>query len=544
MHVQLQQLQVFSAKMSRNQIEAPPTTTPAPTAAPPSNEPMDSETQTNANATGGKMPGSAASNGEMEMTLPPTIFHPTPHRIRFRTVNHFSIPVTTNLEPTVFESSTSFFRRPLFFAIPWKSSGMYINNMQMAHLWTKTMKWRPTAGSFKLGNFATHTGNIAGTGAAHIAMNYNGVMYESFMGSARDFGPCFLGKVTTTNSGRVATHFEVSADFSNTDRSIAVKQYPYEAFQVAQNGGKYIKLQNSGATRVNHHMVKFPSWNERTTLQMHAPAHTAYSFSFPEGNWFSKSEKDTPAVVENVPQFSSSQQNGFNGIVSNVNRGKHRMATGFTTVPSNQRKSHPRFQEGTTLTSNPCSYGHVTLVDQVFNPTVMGQTIQNNTGYYNSQHTVPTNCDLFCFRVVPPATLGGDPNIMVQFTIEADLEVEYYDMMCESMEKNVYVNYNADANVTENTTDTNFQMEVTGDVSNDALNYDAIVDRTIYQTFAARDLKTNALGQQFGAKSHSINNNNPFRHGAMEQTTAGAYNQFGAHQIFGEEFQYQILPGP
>lgn len=407
---------------------------------------------------GGVMPGSASSNGTLVQSIPPAITG-THGRSRhtYRTVNHFCIPVTTNTQPQFIMINQTPCLNTQMIVIPWKSAMMYMTYYELCDLMTKCSKWRPLSAKIKLGNFTTHTGNLSATGSTHIAMNYNGVMYESIMGNMEDLGPYYF----TQGNSTPLDHGKVAQAFSAPQRSIAVAPYNFYYNQGALIDQFSVRIgvlpSNNVNVQTNRNgtdLIKFPKINERVTLQLNNPKHTELNVKLDE-DWISEYQSIhyARACGNNGNNLDGTNIDGSNAV--NQFGGQNNFQIG---PYYKQGQSLHRRMGGTRYSQygvNICSKPNVQVIGRT-------RTFQHNTNQgagilqdligqmdVSKKEKTP---DVWAFRVVPPPTIDGtDPNIMIQFTIEAELEVEYEDLMGDAHEK--YVFYGkpiSDANTAQN----------------------------------------------------------------------------------------------
>lgn len=389
---------------------------------------------------GGVMPGSASSNGTLVQGIPPSITgtHGLQKHV-YRTVNHFCIPVTTNALPSLRLINGTPILSTQMVVIPWKSSMMYMTYQELFDLSTKCSKWRPLNVKVKLGNFTTHTGNLSASGSTHIAMNYNGVMYESVMDSMKNLGPYVFTEGATSNTQ--LGHKHVADYFSTPQRSIAVSTYGFYYNQIGQTDEftttlKAVPASSTSMTisQVGTDVIKFPKINERVHLQLHNPKHSELHVKLNE-DWitdFQSMHTVRPCATAIIAGSNPIQQLGGQ---TNLQLGPYYQ--NGTTIRT-QYATNDQYNFGVNICSKPNV--HILPREQTV------PHVNNTTAVLSSQipwtlhPATPTDTpDIWAFRVVPPPTIDGtDPNIMVQFTIEAELEVEYVDRMSEAHERYVY----------------------------------------------------------------------------------------------------------
>lgn len=374
--------------------------------------------------------GNAASNADLMKSIPPAITGVQSSRRKiYRTVNHFCVPVTTDPSAELIAGAGSFpFLNSRFLGVPWKSSNMYMSRQELYDLQTRCSKWKPLRCAVEFSNFSTHTGNLTGTGtgAAKIQMNYSGVMYESIQGTPDDLGPAIIN---FANDAIAATHKQTSDAFSRIGRPINVSSYEFGLLQSPLQDGIYTNIATP-TTPTKYDQIKYVSWNERSHLQMQNPYHTKLQVELKE-DWISPYQMQQPYDRGAATGFPPNGINGIGTVASdgmpNYFRGQYAFNKSAVT-------------QGFNICTKPLNSFMSTNRDGAIVP--VGTTTADLTAYTRNglqPAALYKTPEIWGWRVVPPPTIdGGDPNIMVQFTVEAELEVEYCDMMDEGAEKYYY----------------------------------------------------------------------------------------------------------
>lgn len=213
-----------------NQVGGPVSSGPLPLESPPMKrariEEADSAESIDSDATvpmvNGQPDGNTPGTGHVIPIAPERIYPTSPIRTKkYRKVNRFIVNV--NEHPTRFVPENGF--SPYLnacHAVPWRASAMYMNEAEYKFLQYQSTKYRYKSCSVKFSNFATHSGNLAGSTDPHISINYGGIMAYAGMVNSEDFGPYYF----TNKDGNPVNQELIYMQFASPRRSRDYNAYP------------------------------------------------------------------------------------------------------------------------------------------------------------------------------------------------------------------------------------------------------------------------------------------------------------------------------
>lgn len=432
---------------------------PAPTQAAteaPTNAPSEAApTSASANMAQGGDNATPGANA-LSATLPSALYTGTTlRRKKYRTVNHFTIPITdlTNSE-VIKVGDCCFGIENGWIGFPWKSSAFYMNEEEAAMLNRMTLGYRFIGAGFKISNFTTHTGNMAGTGTPQVNMNYGGVGFLTCVGSSTKLGKYFIsakdGMSVGEDPSKPVNHDSVHREMSEVGRQRDYTEYKFRITQVLENvhtGGLSIMKNTEdklSAVKPEYFdagvsALEVTNLADHSVFTLDAPAVTQFTAIPTQKHWYSGRLTRDKVTHMYLPKDSAAgSYNAFYNMY-----GHHFVSSEFTqqqiftnhmsTTPGNTQQYH--FLEGLFTGTRYGASDFVNIMPQQTTPLMKFMSTQiaatNKTNPNHIGNASPYHCDdFFAFRpMVPPKPDGTSPQINICFTVESECEVEYVDIM-------------------------------------------------------------------------------------------------------------------
>ena len=427
--------QVMSPKRSRGEEVAPPQSDPAGIVAP-------------QEAGYGGLPGSG--NQILASLLPSVSSHgPTTSKKTFRLRNNFCIPITTKRDwPQKLIPLNGGGKGVIteWVGIPWKSQAMYMDVESATLLENTTLGHRFTRASFRLTNFTTHTGNMSGGGAPTINQTYGGIGFHSVVGSSRTLGKYFICNKAKPEAP--LQHEEVHDYMASAHRDPHYKDFPYRLTQVAHNY-YYTKDKHTG--------VAVRRLEDYANYSLSAPSNIEFHAFPKQKHWYSGriaraeqaatyqvgvGDRLKDKFINTLPVDKTSANEIYNG---------NAQCWGIhpATYLDHEKKIMAPFKNIMPQNAAPISF-YSANDNSAINSVTQDPDKFNGVGNIMGNASPHTENDLFAFKIeVPPTLNDADPNVMVSFTMETELEVEYIDAL--NVADNRMLEY-----VTDNGTDFDF----------------------------------------------------------------------------------------
>lgn len=450
-----EETQIMPPKRSRGEdATAAPQSDPAGLVAPPE-------------AGYGGIPG---SGNQILASLLPSISTngPTTSKRTFRVRNNFCIPITTKRDwPQKLIDLNGGGKGVVteWVGIPWKSQAMYMDVESACLLDNTTLGHRFTRASFRLTNFTTHTGNMSGGGAPTINQTYGGIGFHSIVGSSRTLGKYFICDKAKPEA--VLQHEDVHDFMSAKHRDPHYKEFPYRLTQVAHNYYYDPNKLNSYSGVAVRRLEDYANYS------LSAPSNIEFHAFPKQKHWYSgriaRAEQTATyqdavddrlkdKFINTLPLDKVSANAIFNG---------NAQVWGIhpPTYLDHDKKNTAPFKN--ILPQNAAPISFYSAND---NSAIADVDTTNGVGNIMGNASPHIENDLFAFKIeVPPTLNDADPNVMVSFTMETELEVEYID----ALNANTYSN-----------------LEY---VTNDGKNFDFLVPRTTRLSMVMRDALTSGV---------------------------------------------------
>jgi len=317
-----------------------------------------------------------------------------------------------------------------WFVMPMQSSGMYMDNAELAKLFSYSSKFRVLGAGFSMSNFTMMTATASA--AVGLTQQFGGIGWESVVMGSKELGPHYIGELGD-NRINGSTYDSIAQYFNEPHKH---EEFTFRLAQTAQSA--YAEMTSATDGRM---VGAVHNLSAHSKYGMGKPPVTELMIRPPHKHWIQVGPvRPTttllrhPGAVGTAPRISVNQIATLPvwGLNNSLNAEKAKLdgvwainGAKSTIIMGSKDATNRGFNHFRIFTPNAAP-----TVKFSFTASGYSADNKNITPPGQEGDGTPMDMPVYCFRpVVPPTIDGSDPNLIALFTVETAMMVEYQGML-------------------------------------------------------------------------------------------------------------------